>query len=245
MADDRQKIFLDLNVFRGVGEDPGYSPPVLTDRPRDWPLDRWADAPKPIPPPNPTVDLGFAEFPRYHWRGLRLLKVPKTQSAYHDLLWELRPRTVIELGVYGGGSLVWFRDMTSLMGIDCQVIGIDKNLALCQIPSCEMSNIVLHEADCAALDTFDPLVTAAHPLTHPLIMIDDAHCNTFNVMQWAVDHVLCPGDYFVIEDMMAWWHRYSPKLLLDYLATFSDVLVMDLMYANACPQLARGVFRRY
>jgi len=231
MGDDFRKNFLDLNLFRGVGEDPVYCPPVLKGRPRAWPLDRWADAPR---------DLGFADFPRYHWRGLRLLKDPATQSAYHDLLWELRPRTIIELGVYSGGSLVWFRDLTDLMGLDCQVIGIDKDLAPCQIPPNEMSNIFLHEADCAALESLEPLRAAAHPL----ILIDDAHCNTFNIMKWAVDHLLEEGDYFIIEDMIPYWHRYSPKLLIEYLAAFGSVLAMDMMYANACPQLDRGVFRR-
>jgi cephamycin C biosynthesis protein len=229
--DNSREKFLDLNLFRGVGEDPVYHPPVLAGRPRDWPLDRWADAPR---------DLGFADFARYHWRGLRMLKDPETQAAYHDLLWELRPRTIIELGVYSGGSLVWFRDLTKLMEIDCQVIGIDKNTARCQIPHSEMSNISIHEADCAALETLEPLRTAAHPL----ILIDDAHINTFNIMRWAVDSLLEPGDYFIIEDMIPYWHRYSPKLLVEYLSAFHDVLTMDMMYANTSPQLDRGVFRR-
>jgi cephamycin C biosynthesis protein len=232
MHDDSSKNFLDLNRFRGVGEDPAYHPPMLTDRPRAWPLDRWSSAPS---------DLGFDEFPHHHWRGLRLLKEPATQAAYHDLLWELRPRTIIELGVYGGGSLVWFRDLTKLIGIDCQVIGVDKNLTLCQIPPSEMSDIVLHEADCAALESLESLRPAAG---HPLIVVDDAHCNTFNVMRWAVDQLLEEGDYFIIEDMLPFWHRYSPNLLIEYLATFRDALTMDMLYANTCPQLYRGVFRR-
>ncbi len=227
-----RRDFLDLNNFRGVGEDPAYQPPVLTDRPRAWPLDAWADAPR---------DLGFSDFPRSQWRGLRLLKDPPTQAAYHDLLWELRPRTIIELGVYSGGSLVWFRDLTRLMEVDCQVIGLDRNLGRCQIPAAEMSNITLHEADCANLATLEPLRAA---IQHPLIVIDDAHCNTFNVMKWSVDHLLAEGDYFIIEDMISYWHRYSPKLLVEYLASFRDVLTMDMIYANSCPQLDRGVFRR-
>lgn len=232
MYDDFHRDFLDLNTFRGRGEDPAYHPPVLTDRPRAWPLDKWADAP---------TDLGFIDFPYYHWRGLRLLKDPPTLSAYHDLLWELRPRTIIELGTYSGASLVWFRDVTKLMGIDCQVVGIDKNLDLCQIPPSEMSNITLLEADCTNLETLEPLRALAR---HPLLVIDDAHANTFNVMRWAVDHVLAEGDYFIIEDMIASWHRYSPNLLTQYLASFRNVLTMDMLYANTCQQLYRGVFRR-
>ncbi|MFE0171103.1 CmcI family methyltransferase [Streptomyces sp. NPDC059002] len=231
MSDYSRENFLDLNTFRGLGEDPAYQPPVLTDRPRDWPLDRWTDAPR---------DLGFSDFSRYQWRGLRMLKDPDTQAALHDLLCELRPRTIVELGVYGGGSLVWFRDLTKLMGIDCQVIGIDKDLSRCQIPDSEKSNISLYEADCSDLATFEPLRGAAHPL----VFIDDAHSNTFNIMKWAVDHLLEQGDYFIIEDMIPYWDRYSPKHLAEYLAAFRDVLSMDMVYANASSQLDRGVFRR-
>ncbi|AEW98050.1 MULTISPECIES: CmcI family methyltransferase [Streptomycetaceae] len=231
MNDWSRANFLDLNTFRGLGEDPVYHPPVLTDRPREWPLDQWADAPR---------DLGYPDFARYQWRGLRMLKDPDTQAAYHDLLWELRPRTVVELGVYSGGSLVWFRDLARLMGLDCQVIGIDKDLSRCQIPDTERTGITLREADCSQLETFEPLRGAAHPL----IFIDDAHSNTFAIMKWAVGHLLEEGDYFIVEDMIPYWHRYSPALLTQYLASFRDVLAMDMVYANASSQLDRGVFRR-
>jgi cephamycin C biosynthesis protein len=203
----------------------------LTDRPRWWPLDQWADAPR---------DLGYDDFPRYHWKGLRLLKDPETQAAYHNLLWEFRPHSIIELGVFSGGSLVWFRDLTRLMGVECQVIGVDKDLGRCQIPSSEMRDITLIEADSAALETLEPLRGAAHPL----LVIDDAHCNTFNVMRWAVQNLLGQGDYFIVEDMIATWHRYSPSALTECLAAFRDVLTMDMVYANSCQQLDRGVFRR-
>lgn len=228
---DFHREFEDLNRFRGVGEDPAYSSPSLTDRPRQWPLDSWAEAPR---------DLGFNDFTQYHWRGLRLLKDPETQAAYHNLLWELRPRTIVELGVFSGGSLVWFRDLAKLMGVDCQVIGIDRDLSRCRIPYAEMANITLCEGDLAALETLEVLQN----LAHPLVVIDDAHVNTFNILKWAVDNLLEEGDYFIIEDMIAAWHRYSPNRLVEYFAAFREVLTMDMLYANSCQQLDRGVLRR-
>jgi cephamycin C biosynthesis protein len=224
--------YVDLNTFRGLGEDPCYRLPRLVDRPRAWPLDRWAEAPR---------DLGYSDFSSVQWKGMRLLKDPATQSAYHNLLWELRPRTILELGVYSGASLVWFRDITRMMGIDCHVIGVDRHLDRCRIPASEMAGISLHEGDCSNLSSLDHLPTL---VSGPLLVIDDAHCNTFNVMSWAVAKLLAPGDYFIIEDMIPYWERYSPDLLADYLASFHGVLEMDMIYANTCPQLERGVFRR-
>jgi cephamycin C biosynthesis protein len=224
--------YVDLNTFRGLGEDPVYRIPRLVDRPRAWPLDRWAEAPR---------DLGYSDFTSVQWKGMRLLKDPATQSAYNNLLWEVRPRTIVELGIYSGASLVWFRDMTRMMGIDCQVIGIDKNLSRCRIPESEMAGITVHEGDCNDPSTLEHLRSA---VSHTLLVIDDAHWNTFNVMSWAAARLLEPGDYFIIEDMIPYWDRYSPNLLAEYLASFEGVLEMDMMYANSCPQLDRGVFRR-
>ena len=231
MEADFRRDFDDLNRFRGVGEDPVYHPPTLTDRPRQWPLDRWGEAAR---------EPGYDDFTQYHWRGVRLLKDPETLSAYHNLLWELRPRTIIELGVFSGGSLLWFRDLTAVMGLDCQVVGVDRDVSRCQIPPDEMSGIVLHEGDCAAPETLERLRGAAHPL----ILVDDAHSDTFTVMKWAVVNLLEEGDYFIIEDMISFWHRYSPRRLEEYLGAFRDVLTLDMVYANSCAQLDRGVLRR-
>lgn len=232
MSDSYRRNFLDLKMLHGLGGDPVWYPPELTDRPRLWPLDKWAEAPR---------GLGFPAFFQSHWRGVRLLKDPMTLSVYHNLLWELRPRVIIETGVYSGGSLLWFRDITRAMGFDCQVIGIDNDLSRCQIPTSEMSNIVLYEGDLSDLESLEPLRSNT---ASPLLMIDDAHCNSFNLMSWCVDNLLVRGDYFIIEDTMASWQQYTPELLVEYLAAFRDVFEMDMVYANSCSQLERGVFRR-
>jgi len=222
--------FEDLNKFKGLGEDPAYHAPVLKDRPRFWPLDQWKAAPR---------DLGYDDLPSVGWKGLRLLKDPDTQAAYHNILWELKPKTIVEVGVYGGGSLVWFRDLANSFGFPCQVIGIDINLARCQIPKSQMENISLHERDCTFPESFSFLKSAEHPI----LLIDDAHCNTFNVLKYAVNNFLRKGDYVILEDMVEIWKRYSPNLLQSHLAAFTDVLAMDLVYSNAPGQLKDGVFK--
>jgi cephamycin C biosynthesis protein len=77
-------------------------------------------------------------------------------------------------------GMVWFRDLARLMALDCQVIGVDRNLGLRQVPADEMSGITLHEGDCTASATLEPLRAAAHSL----VLIDDAHFDTFNIMKW-------------------------------------------------------------
>ena len=130
MGEDYHQEFRDLNRYGGLGEDPAYHPPELDDQLRAWPLDRWAEAPR---------EIEYDDNRRCHWRGVRMLKYAPTQATYHDLLWELRPRTIIELGVYAGGSLMWFRDLTKLMGLECQVVGLDWNLG--QLPDTRRGDV--------------------------------------------------------------------------------------------------------
>lgn len=223
--------FCDLNKFRGLGETPVYHQPVLdNDRPRFWPLDKYKSAPQ---------DLGYNDFFATSWKGLRLLKDPETQSAYHNLLWELKPKTIIELGVYSGGSLVWFRDLAKSFGLNSTIIGVDFDLSRCQIRHDDMDNIKLIEGDSNHPEKLD-----FGELQHPILFIDDAHCNTFNVLKHLLlCQVLKLGDYFVIEDTMPLWKRYSPTLLQSHLNSFRNVMTLDLLYSNACAQLKDGVFK--
>lgn len=214
--------FTDLHKFRGLGEDPVYHQQILKNRFQSFP------------------DItGYNDFFAVSWKGLRLLKDPETQATYHNLLWELKPKTILELGVYSGGSLVWFRDLAKVFGFNCSVIGVDIDLSRCQIKEDDMNDIKLIRGDCNFPEKLD-----FGKLEHPILLIDDAHCNTFNILKHVVvNDTLKAGDYFVIEDTMPMWKRYSPKTLQSHLGAFSDVMALDLLYSNTCQQLQDGVFK--
>eukprot|EP01132_Coremiostelium_polycephalum_P002168 gene2168-2668_t len=222
--------FVDLNPFRGLGEDLVYKDPVLIDRPRFWNLKNFNSAPR---------DLGYSTFGFTHWKGVHLLKDPDTQVAYQNIMWALKPKTIIELGVFCGGSLIWLRDMARSFGFNCQLIGVDINLSRCQIPKSEMENISLYEANCNHLDQFSFL----KDLQHPILFIDDAHHNTFNVIAHFINNFLKEGDYVIIEDCMPLWKRYSPNGLTKNLAAFNHYMALDLLYSNSAQQLQDGVFK--
>jgi len=224
--------FVDLNRFRGLGESPTYTPPVL-DTDRFWPCDRWLAA--------PPADDGKG-FGNYSWKGVRLLKDPETQVVYHDLLWDLKPATIVELGVYSGGSLLWMRDLTRSFGnATCVLHGVDMDLQRVRIPEAEMASITLHSGNLS--DPEAALAFCLQDLPHPILFVDDCHCNTFEVLKFAVNRFLRQGDYVVIEDTMPLWKRYSPTMLQRHLAAFGNAMEMDLQYARLPGQTAHGIFR--
>lgn len=214
--------FGDLHKFRGLGEDPVYHQQILNDRFQPF-----------------AQDMGYNDFFAVSWKGLRLLKDPETQATYHNLLWELKPKTIVELGVYSGGSLIWFRDLAKAFGFSCTVIGVDIDLSRCQIQEDDMSNIKLIRGDCNFPEKLE-----FGKLEHPILFIDDAHCNTFNILKYGlVNDILKTGDYFIIEDTIPLWKRYSPSTLQSHFKAFTDVIVLDKLYSNTCPQLQDGVFK--
>src|SRR5258708_31645092 len=56
---------------------------------------------------------------------MQMVKDPFDIALYAMLLWELRPRTVIEVGSKSGGSGRWFGDQLKTFGIDGHVYSID------------------------------------------------------------------------------------------------------------------------
>ena len=44
------------------------------------------------------------------YKGVPTLKCAEDLQIYHEILWQLRPRLVIETGTCFGGSALWFAD---------------------------------------------------------------------------------------------------------------------------------------
>ena len=81
------------------------------------------------------------------WRGVLVLKDPLTLTASQQLLWELKPQTVIEFGAYKGASALWMADMLKLFGCKSRVISIDINLSMLDALPKESPDVEFIEGD--------------------------------------------------------------------------------------------------
>jgi cephalosporin hydroxylase len=130
------------------------------------------------------------------YRGRAFLKSPFDVVLYLQLLQQLRPRTVVEIGAYQGGSLLWFADTLGALGMQPRLFSVDL-----QPPQLDDPRITVLTGDASALaNTLDPQLVAS--FERPLLVIDDsAHLYETTLAVLAFFHpILKPGDYIVIED---------------------------------------------
>jgi cephalosporin hydroxylase len=154
------------------------------------------------------------------WRGVRMVKDPFTSSLYASLLWELRPKTIIELGTFEGGSALWLADIATALGVDATVVSFDKDVSRVKVSHPKISF--------RQLDVFDINqkldVCALRTMPRPFLVLEDVHINLLAVLN-CLFALLDPGDYLVVEDTC------DPKKYGEF-ARFMD-LHRDSLYVDS------------
>lgn len=134
---------------------------------------------------------------KYTYRGVRMVKHPCDLALYMKLLWDLKPRSVIEIGTKDGGTAGWFGDMMKLWGLPGLVVAVDINPP--NRPWFAHENVRFLKGNEAELDHLEDVWT---DLPHPWLLINDASHNAPTMLSGMnyMHRFLEKGDYFIIED---------------------------------------------
>ena len=133
----------------------------------------------------------------YQYRGVPMLKNPFDVALYPMLLWQLKPRTIIEIGSKAGGSALWFGDLVGNFNLDCHIYSVD----LVRVESVSHPRVTFMEGDGRALQqSLTPEFLGALP--RPWLVIEDAdHAYETSSAALRFFHPwLQPGEYIVVED---------------------------------------------
>ncbi len=161
------------------------------------------------------------------WRGKPLFKTIYDYNIYPMLLWNVRPRTIIELGSGLGISAQWYADLLQLFDIESQVYSVDINR-----PEISVQGVTFLEGDCRHIAQVLPNKLLAE-LPHPWLVIEDAHENTFGVLAHLHHHTQT-GDYLFVEDSDSKQEaliRFNDVYSADYLL---DTYYLDFFGRNTC-----------
>lgn len=195
--------------------------------------------------PREVIDLISQGKHYYSYRGIPLAKDPFDKALYEVLLFELRPRTIIEFGSFAGGSAVWLADLSRTFELETHVYSIDIDLSLVSPEARDHAHVTFLEGDCRRIaETLPADMLAAMP--HPLLVIDDAHVNTPGVCEHFHRHALQPGDYLVMEDTIPCipasfnadrmqevdWGDWKWKGLIPFLERHESEYLIDRYYTD-------------
>lgn len=133
----------------------------------------------------------------YSYQGIPLIKNPFDFALYPLLLWNLKPKTIIEIGSYSGGSAVWFGDLLNNFGIDGHVYSIDIR----KVTTVTHPRVTFMEGSGRALqEILKP--DFLNSLPRPFLVIEDAdhfYETTIHVLDFFHPY-LREGEYIVVED---------------------------------------------
>lgn len=136
---------------------------------------------------------------RYTYRGILMQKSPFDIALYTKLVWDIQPRTIIEIGTQAGGSALWFADLLGTQGNGGHVYTIDINVD--KTKELQHPHVTFLQGDIMNLAyTFSPEEIEKMP--RPLLVVEDsAHDRkTSTAALEYFEPLMRPGEYIVIED---------------------------------------------
>lgn len=172
----------------------------------------------------------------YSYRGVPMIKNPFDLALYPILIWNLKPRTIIEIGSKDGGSALWLGDMMNNFGIDGHIYSID----IVKITSLEHPRVTFIEGDGRALSaTLTP--EFMNTIVRPLLVIEDAD-HAYETSKYVLEFFhpyLKSEEYIVIEDGIisdlrqdVSYNNGPHKALKEFLANHPDEYEIDSHYCD-------------
>lgn len=154
------------------------------------------------------------------WRGLPLMKTVFDLAIYPQLMAELRPRSIFEIGSGSGASAVWLADQARLVNPDCHIHSVDRAEVALSHPG-----VTFHRGDCGMPESlFEAAVLDGAP--HPWLVIEDAHANVAAVLSH-FHAFLRQGDYLYVEDS-----EIKGDAIDRFLAGREDEYAVDTKYTD-------------
>lgn len=130
------------------------------------------------------------------YMGVPARKNPMDAWVYQELVHELRPDWIVEVGNHAGGSLLYLAHLCGLFGHG-RILGVDNDRELLDVRVAEHPRIMLVTGD--AIDVFLAVEAAVGGTV--LVIEDSAHtyAHTLAVLE-TYGHLVLPGGYMVCED---------------------------------------------
>lgn len=128
--------------------------------------------------------------------GVRALKNPLDAWVYQEIIHDVKPDVIVEIGSYEGGSTLFFANMLDLLGHGT-VISIDIDRSKYRV---NHERIVAITGDSSAPDTIARVIELCRG--RAVLVVHDGNHNKEQVLRdlQAYSKLVSVGSYFIVED---------------------------------------------
>ena len=172
----------------------------------------------------------------YSYKGIPMIKNPFDFALYPLLLWNEKPRTIIEIGSKDGGSAIWLADMMESFGIDGHIYSVD----IVKVMAIEHDRVTYIEGNGRKLaEVFSDEFLKSIP--RPLLVIEDAdhsYETSISVLNFFHSY-LQENEFIVVEDGiisdLVQDHTYNSgphKALKEFIPLHRREYIIDSTYCD-------------
>jgi cephalosporin hydroxylase len=141
----------------------------------------------------------------FSWLGRPIIQFPQDIIAMQEIIWQVRPRLIIETGIAHGGSLIFYASMLELLGNDGLVLGIDVDIRQhnrLEIEKHPMySRIKMIEGSSTDQDVVTQIYEIADGKGPVIVVLDSMHTHDHVLGELnAYSSLVTKGSYLVVFD---------------------------------------------
>lgn len=139
---------------------------------------------------------------RLTWEGVPTLKSPLDMWNYQQIIWDLRPSLVIELGTNRGGAALFFSRVLEALGDDRCVLTFDVEQAQVDDRLMQRPNVVFCRASTTSREAADTISAMRRRYPGSVFVILDSDHTKEHVLEELrlITPLLATGDRVVVED---------------------------------------------
>jgi len=167
----------------------------------------------------------------FSWQGETILQTPEDIITLQEIISELKPEVIIEVGVAWGGTMLFYDSLSKQNNIK-KIIGIDiyipKNLKDSILGKAKSKNIYLYEEDSTSFKLFKKIKKKIQNNKRILIHLDSNHTKEHVLKELNIFSKLCKkNDVIIVGDtiiehipkqkhrLREWSKGNNPKNALD------------------------------